>query len=290
MRNVVVAAIQMSCSTETEENIENAEKLIREAASRGGQIILIQELFENIYFCQDIDDDYFELAHEVENHPMLNSMSSLAKELNVVLPISFFEKANKVYFNSLMVIDADGSQLGVYRKTHIPDNPGYYEKYYFSPGNTGFKVWDTKYAKIGIGICWDQWFPESARCMALMGAEMLFYPTAIGSEPSNPQEDTSFHWQMCMRGHAASNVMPVIAANRIGTEKGKMTEISFYGKSFIAGNQGNIIAEADLREETIILAEFDLDQLERERQESVLFRDRRPEHYKTILTLDGRSK
>ncbi|CAM3908200.1 N-carbamoylputrescine amidase [Cohnella lubricantis] len=287
MRKVTVAATQMSCSCNIEENIAKADKLVREAAAKGAQIILIQELFETPYFCQKEKSDYYVYATEVEANKAVNHFRKVAKELQVVLPISFYEKKNYARYNSLAVIDADGSVLGVYRKSHIPDGPGYEEKFYFNPGDTGFKVWNTRYAKIGVGVCWDQWYPEAARCMALMGAELLFYPTAIGSEPQDGSIDSKDHWQMCMRGHAASNLMPVIASNRVGVEEDEDSSITFYGSSFIAGPQGNMIAEAGRTEETTLVAEFDLDQLEVQRIEWGIFRDRRPELYKVIASYDG---
>lgn len=277
----------MSCSCNIEENIAKADKLVREAAAKGAQIILIQELFETPYFCQKEKSDYYVYASEVEANKAVNHFRQVAKELQVVLPISFYEKKNYARYNSLAVIDADGSVLGVYRKSHIPDGPGYEEKFYFNPGDTGFKVWNTRYAKIGVGVCWDQWYPEAARCMALMGAELLFYPTAIGSEPQDGSIDSKDHWQMCMRGHAAANLMPVIASNRIGVESDEDSSITFYGSSFIAGPQGNLIAEAGRTEETTLVAEFDLDQLEVQRIEWGIFRDRRPELYKVIASYDG---
>ena len=220
MDKVKVAATQMSCSNDINKNIENAEKLVKSAAAKDAKIILIQELFESQYFCMDQREELFELAKPFDNHPTIKRMSVLAKELKVVIPVSFFEKANRAYFNSIAVIDADGSIMGVYRKSHIPDGPGYQEKFYFNPGNTGFKVWETKYAKIGIGICWDQWFPEAARSMVLKGAEILLYPTAIGGEPETDGFDSSDMWQRAMIGHSAQNQIPVIASNRIGTEEG----------------------------------------------------------------------
>lgn len=277
----------MSCSCNIEENIAKADKLVREAAAKGAQIILIQELFETPYFCQKEKSDYYVYATEVEANKAVNHFRQVAKELQVVLPISFYEKKNYARYNSLAVIDADGSVLGVYRKSHIPDGPGYEEKFYFNPGDTGFKVWNTRYAKIGVGVCWDQWYPEAARCMALMGAELLFYPTAIGSEPQDGSIDSKDHWQMCMRGHAAANLMPVIASNRIGVESDEDSSITFYGSSFIAGPQGNLISEAGRTEETTLVAEFDLDQLEVQRIEWGIFRDRRPELYKVIASYDG---
>nr|WP_193580767.1 N-carbamoylputrescine amidase [Paenibacillus aceris] len=287
VRNVKVAATQMSCSDNIEENIRKAEALVRQAAAKGAQIILIQELFETPYFCQKEKSDYYRYATELENNKAINHFREIAKELGVVLPISFYEKKNYARYNSLAVIDADGQVLGTYRKSHIPDGPGYEEKFYFNPGDTGFKVWKTRYAKIGVGVCWDQWYPEAARVMALMGAELLFYPTAIGSEPQDGSIDSKDHWQMCMRGHAASNLMPVIASNRIGKEEDEDSSIDFYGSSFIAGPQGNMIEEAGRTEETVLVAEFDLDQLEVQRIEWGIFRDRRPDLYKKIATYDG---
>ncbi|MGG1616786.1 N-carbamoylputrescine amidase [Paenibacillus sp. NRS-1781] len=287
MRKVKVAATQMSCSTNIDENISKAEKLVREAAAQGAQIILLQELFETPYFCQKEKSDYFVYATELEHNKAVNHFKKIAKELQVVLPISFYEKKNYARYNSLAVIDADGEVLGKYRKSHIPDGPGYEEKFYFNPGDTGFKVWNTRYAKIGIGVCWDQWYPEAARCMALMGAEILFYPTAIGSEPQDSSIDSKDHWQMCMLGHAASNLMPVVASNRIGMETDEDSSITFYGSSFIAGPQGNKIAEAGRTDQEVLTAEFDLDELEVGRIEWGIFRDRRPELYKMIATYDG---
>ncbi|WP_113050620.1 N-carbamoylputrescine amidase, partial [Paenibacillus polymyxa] len=280
MRKVKVAATQMSCSTNIEENISKAEKLVREAAAQGAQIILLQELFETPYFCQKEKSDYYVYATELEHNKAVNHFKKIAKELQVVLPISFYEKKNYARYNSLAVIDADGEVLGKYRKSHIPDGPGYEEKFYFNPGDTGFKVWNTRYAKIGVGVCWDQWYPEAARCMALMGAEILFYPTAIGSEPQDSSIDSKDHWQTCMLGHAASNLIPVIASNRIGKETDEESSINFYGSSFIAGPQGNKIAEAGRTDEEVLTAEFDLDELEVGRIEWGIFRDRRPELYK----------
>ncbi|ASR47612.1 N-carbamoylputrescine amidase [Paenibacillus kribbensis] len=290
MRKVKVAATQMSCSTNIEENISRAEKLVREAAAQGAQIILLQELFETPYFCQKEKSDYYVYATELEHNKAINHFKKIAKELQVVLPISFYEKKNYARYNSLAVIDADGEVLGKYRKSHIPDGPGYEEKFYFNPGDTGFKVWNTRYAKIGVGVCWDQWYPEAARCMALMGAEILFYPTAIGSEPQDSSIDSKDHWQTCMLGHAASNLIPVIASNRIGTETDEDSSINFYGSSFIAGPQGNKIAEAGRTDEEVLTAEFDLDELEVGRIEWGIFRDRRPELYKMIATYDGELK
>lgn len=287
MRKVVIAATQMSCSCNVEENIQKAESLVRKAAAAGANIILIQELFETPYFCQKEKADFFSYASEVDTNKAIQHFQNVARELKVVLPISFYEKKNNARYNSIAVIDTDGEVIGVYRKSHIPDGPGYEEKFYFNPGDTGFKVWDTEYAKIGVGICWDQWYPEAARCMALMGAEILLYPTAIGSEPEDTEIDSKDHWQMCMRGHAACNLVPVVASNRVGKEVIDDSQINFYGSSFIAGPQGQIITEADRTEETYLIAEFDLDQLESQRIEWGIFRDRRPDLYKTILTYDG---
>ncbi|MFD5022019.1 N-carbamoylputrescine amidase [Paenibacillus sp. NPDC058367] len=287
MRNVKVAATQMSCSSNIDENISKAETLVREAAAQGAQIILLQELFETPYFCQKEKADYYAYATELEHNKAINHFTAIAKELQVVLPISFYEKKNYARYNSLAVIDADGTILGKYRKSHIPDGPGYEEKFYFNPGDTGFKVWNTRYAKIGVGICWDQWYPEAARVMSLMGAEILFYPTAIGSEPQDGSIDSKDHWQTCMLGHAAANLIPVVASNRIGEEIDEDSSINFYGSSFIAGPQGNKIVEAGRGEQAVIVSEFDLDALEVGRIEWGVFRDRRPELYKMIGSYDG---
>ena len=287
MRSIKVAATQMSCTWNREENIEKAEALVREAAKKGAQIILLQELFETPYFCQKEKADYYAFAAELEANPAVNHFRKIAAELSVVLPISFYEKKNNARYNSLAVIDADGSILGTYRKSHIPDGPGYEEKFYFNPGDTGFKVWQTRYAKIGVGICWDQWFPEAARCMVLMGAELLFYPTAIGSEPQDGSVDSKDHWQTCMLGHAASNLVPVVASNRIGTETDEDSSITFYGSSFIAGPTGKKLAEAGRESQGVLVQELDLDKLEYQRAEWGIFRDRRPELYRVITSYDG---
>ena len=287
---VTVAATQMSCSWNKEENLQNAEKLVREAAQAGAQIILIQELFETPYFCIDIYLDHFALATEVAKNPAIQKFAKIAKELDVVIPVSFYELAGQVRFNSIAIIDATGEVLGVYRKTHIPDTFGYLEKYYFSPGDTGFKVWQTKYAKIGVGICWDQWFPEAARDMALQGAELIFYPTAIGSEPKQPELDAMPHWQRVMQGHAASNQVPVIASNRIGLEKANKsdTTITFFGSSFITDHTGDKVQEMDRETSGVITHTFDLDAIDFDRRSWGIFRDRVPTAYKRLLTLDGR--
>ncbi len=292
MRKVTVAATQMACTWDVNRNIDKAESLVREAAAKGAQIILLQELFETPYFCIEIEESYHRLASVLDENEAFQRLSALAKELEVVLPFSWFEKAGNTKFNSLAMIDADGSLLGVYRKTHIPDSDGYLEKYYFSPGDTGFKIWHTRYAKIGVGICWDQWFPETARSMALQGAELLFFPTAIGSEPSQPEMDSQPHWQCVMQGHAAANQVPIIASNRIGREQAKFrdVEITFFGSSFIADYTGEILAKADRITEGILVHEFDLDAIEFQRSAWGLFRDRRPERYKNLLTLDGQLK
>jgi N-carbamoylputrescine amidase len=293
MRTVKVAVTQMVCSEDHAENIDKAENLIRQAAGQGANIILLQELFATRYFCKEQSPEYFEWALPFEEHPVLQRMSSLAKELNVVLPVSFFERSGNTFFNSLTMIDSDGQQLGVYRKSHIPDGPGYMEKFYFAPGDSGFRVWETRFGKVGAGICWDQWFPEAARAMALQGAEILCYPTAIGSEPHNPEYDTCPHWTRVMQGHAAANVVPVMASNRIGLEisragnNGPSCEVTFYGSSFIAGPTGELIEQAGREEEQMLFAEFDLDHIQKMRTEWGVFRDRRPELYQTLLSLDG---
>ena len=287
MREVTVAATQMACSNETDKNVSNAEKLVRQAASEGAQIILIQELFESQYFCMDQKEELFELSKPFENHPTIKKFSELAKELKVVLPVSFCEKANRAHYNSVAIVDADGSVLGKYRKSHIPDGPGYQEKFYFNPGDTGFKVWNTKYAKIGVGICWDQWFPEAARSMVLSGAELLLYPTAIGGEPEDDGFDSSDMWQRAMIGHSASNQIPVIASNRIGTEKGIDIENYFYGRSFVTNHVGDKIAEGSRDKEEVLIGKINLSEAETLRNVWGVFRDRRPELYKGLLNLDG---
>lgn len=280
MRNVTLAATQFACSWNARANIDKAKQLTRAAAAKGANVILIQELFETPYFCQDQLADHFKLAAPLEGNPLIAEMSALAKELGVVLPVSFFEKAGHAHFNSLAMVDADGHVLGVYRKSHIPDGPGYQEKYYFTPGDTGFKVWKTKFGTFGVGICWDQWFPEAARAMALMGAEALFYPTAIGTEPPPaPPIDSRDHWRRVMQGHAGANLVPLVASNRIGKEKGQAGEMTFYGSSFIAGPMGEIVSELNRTEEGITTATFDLDEVAKMRASWGIFRDRRPELY-----------
>ncbi len=288
MRQVTVAATQMTAGDwDRELNIQRAERLVREAAKRGANVILIQELFELPYFCTEQFAGHFEHARPLEGNPTIARFARLAQELQVVLPVSFFEQAGRVFYNSVAMIDADGSILGVYRKSHIPDGPGYSEKFYFSPGDTGFKVWSTRFGIIGVGICWDQWFPETARCMALMGAEILLYPTAIGSEPQDPLLDSSAHWTRTMQGHAAANVMPLIASNRIGTEQGQNFAQTYYGSSFIADHTGALVQQANRTDETILTHTFDLDAIRKVRQSWGVFRDRRPDLYWPILTLDG---
>ena len=287
---VTVAAIQMSMASDVATNVATAERLVRDAVSKGAQIVLIPELFEGFYFCKDQVAEDLDRAIPIDGHPTIAHFQKLAAELNVVLPISVFERANNALFNTVAIVDADGAMLGIYRKSHIPDGPGYSEKFYFSPGDTGFRVWKTKHALIGVGICWDQWFPESARSMALQGAELLFYPTAIGSEPQNPQWDSSGHWQRVMQGHAGANIVPLIAANRTGHEVGVGNSVTFYGSSFIADATGAKVAEANRVEETVLVATFDLDEIRQLRTSWGLFRDRRPELYGSLTSLDGTTK
>ena len=289
MNEVKVAAIQFAMSDSRSENIEKAVAMVRHAAVVGANIVLLPELFEAHYFCKDQAPEWFAEARPAEGNPMLARMSDLARELDVVLPVSFFERANSAYYNSLMVIDADGRQLGLYRKSHIPDGPGYQEKFYFRPGDTGLKVWQTRFGRIGVGICWDQWFPEVARAMALMGAELLFYPTAIGSEPQDSTLDSRDHWQRVMQGHAGANLAPLVASNRVGREAGVSATTTFYGSSFIAGPTGEKIAEAEREGDAVLVAGFDLDKIRRQRDSWGVFRDRRPELYGAIATADGRT-
>lgn len=279
---VKFAALQQAISWDLEDNLEKVKKAIREAAQNGANVILPQELFAAPYFCKKQEAKYFELAEETENCRLIKEMSALAKELGVVIPVSYFEKAGNTFFNSLVMIDADGTVLDNYRKSHIPDGPGYSEKYYFSPGDTGFKVWQTKFGKFGAGICWDQWFPELARSLALHGAEAIFYPTAIGSEPQDPTLDSRDHWQRTMQGHSAANLVPVVASNRVGTEVDDGIETTFYGSSFITDHTGAKIAEAPRDGETIIYAEIDLEATAKARHAWGLFRDRRPELYTSV--------
>lgn len=297
MSKVKVAAIQMRCVNSIEENLINAEKKVREAAGMGAQIILLPELFEREYFCQQRRYDFYQYATPVMENAGVQTGMRLAKELGVVLPISFYEREGNNLYNSIACIDGDGSLLGVYRKTHIPDDHYYQEKFYFTPGDTGFQVFDTCYGRIGIGICWDQWFPETARCMALKGAEILFYPTAIGSEPIL-ECDSMPHWRRCMQGHAAANLMPVIAANRIGEETvepceengGQKSALMFYGSSFMTDETGELVQTAGRDEEEILVMEYDLTDLMAKRLEWGLFRDRRPEYYGAITRRAGGSE
>jgi N-carbamoylputrescine amidase len=300
MRNVTVASVQMSMSDDAAENVAAAETLIREAAGRGAQIVLIPELFEGRYFCIDQLPEHFARAHPIDGHPTVEHFQAVAAELGLVLPVNVYERAGQATFNTVVMIDADGTALGTYRKSHIPDGPGYTEKYYFNPGDTGFRAWTTRHGVVGVAICWDQWFPEAARCMALAGAEVLLYPTAIGSEPPDPDWDSSGHWQRTMQGHAAANLMPLVAANRYGFEPGRAGQgeadeggpdrsITFYGSSFIADNTGAKVAEAPRDADAVLTATFDLDDLAVQRTAWGLFRDRRPDLYGPILTLDGTS-
>lgn len=281
-RVVKFAALQLTKSWDLEDNLNKAKQAIREAASNGANVILPQELFADPYFCKKQEAKYFELAEEVDNCLLITEMSALAKELGVVIPVSYFEKAGNTFFNSLVMIDADGTVLDNYRKSHIPDGPGYSEKYYFSPGDTGFKVWQTQFGKFGAGICWDQWFPELARSLALHGAEAIFYPTAIGSEPQDPTLDSRDHWQRTMQGHSAANLVPVIASNRVGTECDDGIETTFYGSSFITDHTGGKLSEAPRDEEAIIYAEIDLAVTAQARHSWGLFRDRRPDLYGSV--------
>ena len=289
MRKITVAAVQMRCEKDRQANLKKAEKMIRKAAEAGANVILLPELFEREYFCQQRCYEFYQYAEETNVNAAVQMGIRLAKELGVVLPISFYEKDVNNLYNSIACIDADGKILGVYRKTHIPDDHYYQEKFYFTPGDSGFQVFRTKFGTIGVGICWDQWFPETARCMALEGAELLFYPTAIGSEPIL-ECDSMPHWRRCMQGHAASNLIPVIAANRIGVETvepsaengGQSSSLNFYGSSFVADETGELLETAARDKEEILVQSFDLDELQQKRLEWGLFRDRRPECYHKI--------
>jgi len=288
MRNVTFAAAQFACSWDRTANVAKAKETVRAAAAQGANVVLIQELFETPYFCQDQLVDHFKLAAPFEGNALIAEMAELAGQLGVVLPVSFFERAGHAHFNSLAMVDADGRVLGRYRKSHIPDGPGYQEKFYFTPGDTGFKAWQTRFGVFGAGICWDQWFPEAARAMALMGAEALFYPTAIGSEPlPAPPVDSRDHWRRVMQGHAAANCMPLVASNRVGVETGQAGTLTFYGSSFIADPTGGIVAELGRTDEGVICASFDLDEVARLRASWGLFRDRRPDLYGVLGTHDG---
>ena len=289
MSKLTVAITQMASENDWKKNCDKAEMLVRDSARQGAQLILLQELFDGDYFCIEQHARFFKNAHAIESHPTVARFAALAKELGVVLPISVFERAGQAHYNTTVVVDADGKRLGIYRKSHIPDGRGYQEKFYFSPGDTGFKVWDTAAGKVGLGICWDQWFPECARAMALMGAEILLYPTAIGSEPPNPSYDSSSHWQNVMRGHAAANIMPLAASNRVGREVAPDGRADiFYGRSFIADYQGEKLTEMDRVEEGVRLQSFDLAEIGELRRTWGVFRDRRPELYGSLLSIDGK--
>lgn len=290
MRKVTVAAVQMSCSDDREENLRKAESFVRTAAESGANIVLLQELFEMPYFCQKEKPAFFNLASTLEENPAVRRLSALAGELRVVLPVSFFERANQARYNTVAVLDADGSLLGTYRKSHIPDGPGYEEKYYFNPGDLGIKVWKTKFAAIGVGICWDQWYPELARAMVLGGAEILFYPTAIGSEPQDASIDSMEHWRIVQRGHAGANLVPVVVSNRVGRETIDDSAITFYGSSFIADEHGALVEAADRSRETVLTHAFDLDDIAATRAGWGVFRDRRPDVYGALLSYDGVNK
>lgn len=286
MSEITVAAIQMKMSANPAENIAHAETLLREAAGQGAQIVLLPELFERPYFCQERRYDYLDYALPVSENPAVARMQAVAKELSVVIPVSFYERDGNSQYNSVAMIDADGSLLGVYRKTHIPDDHFYQEKFYFTPGNTGFRVFETRYGRVGVGICWDQWFPEAARAMALLGADILLYPTAIGSEPIL-LTDSQPHWRRTMQGHAAANITPVVAANRVGEERvtpcpengGQTSALAFYGSSFLTDESGEIVAGADRESECVLQARYDFDRIRQERRNWNVFRDRRPECY-----------
>jgi N-carbamoylputrescine amidase len=283
-RSITVGSIQTSYGPDLETNIAKTEMFVREAAGRGAEVILPSELFEGIYFCTRQDPKWFETARPMMEHPAVLRLRELAKSLNVVIPISFFEKDGPRYYNSIAIADADGEILGVYRKSHIPDGPGYQEKYYFRPGDTGFKAWNTKHGKIGVGICWDQWYPETARAMVLQGAEILFYPTAIGSEPYDASLDTHLQWQRAMQGHAVSNAVPIVAANRTGLEDNDGVKQKFYGHSFISDHRGELVQKLDADDEGVLVHTFDLDLIESYRADWGFFRDRRTDLYaKSII-------
>jgi N-carbamoylputrescine amidase len=284
-----VAITQFKMSWNIDDNLAKAEQMVRKAAQKGAQVILLPELFKTPYFCQKENYEYFDLAEELDSSTTISRFQKLAKELNVVLPLSFFEKAGNVHFNSLVMIDADGKNLGLYRKSHIPTGECYEEKFYFSPGDTGFKVFKTKYGRVGVGICWDQWFPEVARSLALLGAQLIVYPTAIGTEPVLPK-DSKDHWQNTMRGHAAANIVPVLASNRIGTESDKESSMTFFGSSFIADEDGNTVIELSRNEEDVAVAEFDLAKIDKKRIAWGVFRDRRPDLYHSITKFDDSKK
>ncbi len=290
MRQVKVAITQMASRNDWSKNCDAAEALVRQAAKQGAQLVLLQELFDGDYFCIEQHAHFLNQAHELGKHPTVKRFAALARELNIVLPVSVFERAGQIHYNTTVIVDADGAQLGHYRKSHIPDGPGYQEKFYFAPGDTGFKIWETAIGRIGLGICWDQWFPECARAMALLGAELLLFPTAIGSEPQNPDYDSSAHWQNTMRGHAAANIMPLLASNRVGKETAPDGRFNvFYGRSFIADHQGEKIQEMNRTEEGMRHQTFDLEAIGELRRSWGIFRDRRPDLYGALLTKDGKT-
>jgi N-carbamoylputrescine amidase len=278
-RKITLAVLQSALTDDSATNIKRVSELVREAASKGADVILPSELFEGHYFCTSQEEENFQRAHPWRESPAVKAMAKLAAELNVVIPVSIFEKAGPAYFNTVVMIDADGSLMGIYRKSHIPDGPGYQEKYYFRPGDTGFRVWDTKKGRIGVGICWDQWYPETARAMALMGADVLLYPTAIGSEPHDSSLDTAARWRRAMLGHAVSNVTPVAAANRVGVENGQV----FYGTSFISDHTGEILGDLDRKQEGVVVSTIDMDQVDRARAAWGFFRDRRTDLYGPLV-------
>ena len=287
MTTIKVAALQAAFGEDMAANIARVEKLVRAAAKQGAQVILPPELFQGPYFCTSQEEKWFATAYPAATHPAVTALQPVAKELGVAIPVSIFERDGPAYYNSLVMLDADGKQLGVYRKSHIPDGPGYQEKYYFRPGDTGFRVWDTRFGRIGVGICWDQWYPETARAMALMGAEVLLYPTAIGSEPHDDSLDTRDPWRRVMQGHAVANVMPVAAANRIGFEPWENYPNGgqlFYGSSFIADHRGDLVAAFGREDDGVLSAEFDLDFLATHRAAWGFFRDRRPDLYGSLTT------
>ena len=286
MNKVRFCAIQMACSWDLERNLDNAERLVRTAADHGAQVVLLQELFASPYFCSELNEDHFSLAQPFTTSPLIERFASLAGELSLVLPISYFERDGSSYFNSLCVADADGRVLGNYRKSHIPSGPGYQEDYYFAPGDSGFMVWDTTYGCLGVGICWDQWFPEAARSMVLQGAEVLLYPTAIGSEPEQPELDSSGHWQRVMQGHAGANLVPLVASNRIGTEANGGCEITFYGSSFICDHTGAMLQVAARDSEQILLQDIDLDAVAEARENWGVFQSRRPDLYDELTNTE----
>jgi N-carbamoylputrescine amidase len=279
MSNVVVAAAQTHFTDDIEADVARVARLVEEAAGRGAQIVLPPELFQGHYFCKTEDEEHFARAYPMHEHPAVLAMRGVARRLGIVIPTSYFERDGQHYYNSMALVDADGSVLGNYRKSHIPDGPGYEEKFYFRPGNTGFRVWDTKFGRLGVGVCWDQWFPEAARAMVLMGAEILFYPTAIGSEPEDPGLDTRHLWRRAMQGHAVSNLVPVVAANRTGVEGDQ----SFYGHTFVCDHFGDVLAEMGEAEEGVIVQELDLAEAAKRRAAFGFFRDRRPELYGRLV-------